>query len=73
MTRALLTREALKLPAVDQLELAQAPWERASPPGELDLSPELRSLLEERRREALADPRAGVSWEEARARLLKLA
>ncbi len=73
MTKAAIARAALELPVEDQLELAQTLWERASPPGEPELSPELRGLLEARRQEALENPDAGVPWDEVRDRLLRRA
>lgn len=73
MTKADLTRLALKLPIDEQLELAQALWEHASPPADFTLSPELKGLLEARRLEAHANPEAGIPWEEMKARLLKRA
>jgi putative addiction module component (TIGR02574 family) len=69
MTKAELTRLALELPIDDQLDLAQTLWEHASPPADFTLSPELEELLDERIREAEANPNAGITWEELEARL----
>ena len=71
MTKADLTRLALELPIDDQLDLAQTLWEHASPPADFTLSPELEELLDERVRDAEANPEAGITWEELKARLLK--
>jgi putative addiction module component (TIGR02574 family) len=73
MTKADLTRHALKLPIEEQLDLAQALWEQASPPADFTLPDGLRELLEARLLEARENPGAGVPWEEARARLRKRA
>lgn len=71
MTKADLTRQALELPIDEQLEIAQTLWEHASPPVDSTLTPELQELLEARYREANANPEAGISWEEMKARLLR--
>ncbi len=68
MTSADLKRHAFQLPVDEQLDLAQALWEHASPPAS-DLSPELARLLEERRAHVLANPDSGSTWEEVKARL----
>lgn len=73
MTKAAIARAALQLPVEDQLELAQTLWDRASPPSDFELTPELKELLEARRQEALENPGAGVPWDEVRDRLLKRA
>ena len=69
MTVADLTQRALELSVEEQLELAQSIWDHASPPADFDLSPELKTLLEARRLEAIANPGAGVPWHEVKARL----
>lgn len=71
MTKTELTRLALELPIDDQLDLAQTLWEHASPPADFTLSTELEGLLNERIREAEANPDAGITWEELKDRLLK--
>lgn len=71
MTKADLTRQALELPIDEQLEIAQTLWEHASPPVDSTLTPELEELLEARYREAHANPEAGLSWEDMKARLLR--
>ena len=73
MTKADLTRRALDLPIEEQLELAQTLWEHASPAADCSLSDDLKNLLEARLLEARANPEAGVSWEDVKARLLSRA
>lgn len=70
MTKADLTRHALELPVEEQIELAQTLWEHASPTADFTLSDELKDLLEARLFEARANPDAGLSWEDVKARLL---
>lgn len=67
MTMADLKRRALALPIHEQLELAQALWENAASPVQTPV--DLVKHLEARRAEALADPEAGSTWEDVRARL----
>lgn len=71
MTKVEIVTEALKLPMEEQLELAQRLWENAAPPADHELTAELKELLEARRAEALAHPEDGISWEEAKARILE--
>ena len=71
MTKTDLTRLALELPIDERLDLAQALWDSASPPDDFEVTPELRDLLDARLREAEANPEAGITWEEMKARLLK--
>jgi putative addiction module component (TIGR02574 family) len=71
MTKAAIARLALELPIDERLDLAQTLWDSASPPEDFELTPELRDLLDARLREAEADPEAGITWEEMKARLLK--
>ena len=71
MTKTQVTAEALSLSVEDQLDLAQALWENASPPAELEISPELKGLLEARLAEARENPEAGIPWEEVKERLLR--
>ncbi len=70
MTKSQLTHEALALPMEDQLDLAQALWQNASPPPELELSPELKTMLEARLKEAQENPDDGHTWEEVKAHVL---
>ena len=70
MTKDDLTRCALDLPLDEQLDLAQALWDHASPSDDLTLPSELQELLEARLFEARRNPEAGVPWEEVKARLL---
>lgn len=69
MTKANLTRLASELPIDEQLDLAQELWDHASPPADFSLSSALKELLEARRQEAQANPEAGITWEEMKARL----
>jgi len=71
MTKTDLTRLALELPIDERLDLAQTLWDSASPPADFEVTPELRELLDSRLREAEANPEAGITWEEMKARLLK--
>jgi putative addiction module component (TIGR02574 family) len=71
MTKVEILTAVTRLPPDEQLELAQELWKNLSPPPELDLSPELRDLLEARRAEAMSDPGAGIPWSEARSRILE--
>jgi putative addiction module component (TIGR02574 family) len=73
MTKADLTRLALKLPIDQRLDLAQTLWDSASPPEDFTLTPELRDLLDARLLEAEANPDSSVPWEEMKARLLRQA
>jgi putative addiction module component (TIGR02574 family) len=68
MTTAEIRKQALKLSVDEQLDLAQALWERASPTPVFSLSDEVRTLLEDRRAEALANPEGGIPWEQVEAR-----
>lgn len=70
MTKADLTRHALELPIDEQIELAQAIWEHASPEADFVLSDDLKELLEARLLEARLHPEEGITWEEMKARLL---
>lgn len=69
MTTAELRKHAFQLPVEEQLDLAQALWEHASPPTTPNLSPELVQLLTERRQHVLENPDAGSTWKEVKARL----
>ena len=70
MTKPEIRQEALALPLADQIELAQALWENASPPSDVELSPELKVVLEERLEEAREHPEDGLTWEEVKAKVL---
>jgi putative addiction module component (TIGR02574 family) len=69
MTTADLKRHAFQLSVEEQLDLAQALWEHASPPADPNLSPELVELLAARQQHVLKNPDAGSTWEEVKARL----
>jgi putative addiction module component (TIGR02574 family) len=69
MASAEIRNRALKLPLEEKLDLAQALWEKASPPPAFTLSHELKLFLEARREEALAQPEAGIPWEQVKSRL----
>lgn len=71
MTTAEIREQALKLTVEKQLDLAQELWKRASPEPVFSLSREVTELLEARRAEALANPEAGIPWEEVEARLAR--
>lgn len=71
MTKVEILTAATRLPLEEQLELAQELWNNVSPPADLDLSPELRDLLEARRAEAMSNPGTSIPWSEARARILE--
>lgn len=71
MTKAELIQHALALPIEEQIDLAQALWDHASPPVGSALTKELQDLLEARLLEAYRHPEAGTSWKEVKARLLK--
>lgn len=71
MTKTDLRQEALALPVEDQLDLAQALWENASPPSEFEISPELKELLEARLKDAQEHPDDGLTWEEVKAEVFK--
>jgi putative addiction module component (TIGR02574 family) len=71
MTKTDLTRLALELPIDERLDLAQTLWDSASPPEDFELTDGLRDLLDARLQEAEANPEAGITWEEMKARLLK--
>ena len=70
VTKTELEAKLLALPVADRLDLAQALWDSASPPPDPPLSDELKALLDRRRAEFFADPDAGSSWEEVKARIL---
>jgi putative addiction module component (TIGR02574 family) len=69
MTKTDLTRLALELPIDERLDLAQTLWDSASPPADFEPTSGLRELLDSRLREAEANPEAGITWEEMKARL----
>ena len=68
-----LLKEALKLPAPDRVELAEALWDSVQ--RDTDIFPILPShlaILEERLRDMEANPEDESTWEEVRNRLEKL-
>lgn len=71
MTKSEIRQGALSLPVEDQLDLAQALWENASPPSEFELSLELKELLEARLKHAQENPDDGLTWEEVKAEVFK--
>jgi putative addiction module component (TIGR02574 family) len=70
MKRLDLQRQAFELPLEEQLDLAQALWDHASPPGAITSEVELAELLDARHEEALRAPEAARPWPEVKARLL---
>jgi len=69
MTTSELKERLFELPPKEQLEIQEELWQRLQPNVELRLTPELRAVLEARLEEAKANPDAGISWEEASARI----
>jgi len=71
MTKTDLKREVLSLPVEDQLELAEAIWDRVEREAPRSSLPEWqRSLLDERIAADDAEPDAGSPWNEVRQRIL---
>jgi putative addiction module component (TIGR02574 family) len=71
MTKSDLQREVLRLPVEDQLELAEAIWDRVEHTAPQPPLPDWqRSLLDERIAADDAEPDAGSSWDEVRQRIL---
>ena len=70
MTKTEITKAALGLSVQDQLDVARRLWENAAP-DPLELSPELKELLDARLAELDANPAAGIPWQEAHARIRK--
>lgn len=71
MTKAQLKREALQLPVEEQLEIAEAIWERLENAADQPPIPDWqRQLLDERIAEDDADPEGGSPWEEVKQRIL---
>jgi putative addiction module component (TIGR02574 family) len=73
------TRELLELDVQTRLRLIDELWDSIvndlndpDKPSSLPISDETRALLDERMREYRADPAAGLRWEDAHERLLKL-
>ncbi len=71
MTKTEIANQALSLPVEERLDLAQELWESAAPSSPVEVSPELKQLLENRRRDALEDPDAGIPWDQAKASILE--
>jgi len=71
MTRAALKEETRRLPVGERVELLEQLWREAEAeqPVLLDWQ---RELLEERLADAISEPEAWVSWEEAKRRLERL-
>lgn len=68
-----LLAEALKLSVDERIELAEAIWHSVHPSQtDVPLTEAQKELLEERYAAYLANPDAGSSWEEVRARLERL-
>jgi len=62
--------EILQLPVQDRIRLVELIRESvAAIPDEVEVSPELKVDLEERLRAFEANPEAGYSWDEVKARL----
>jgi putative addiction module component (TIGR02574 family) len=62
--------EILELPVQERIRLVELIWESvAAIPEAVKVSPELKVDLEERLRQFEADPEAGYSWDEVKARL----
>ena len=73
--RSTLLEEAEKLPVEERLELVEALWDSIGADADLDRLPMpewQREELERRLADFDADPEAGSSWEEVRARLERL-
>ncbi len=70
MTKTEITKAALGLSIQDQLDVARQLWENAAP-DPLELSPELKEMLDARLAELDANPDSGIPWEEAHARIHK--
>ncbi len=64
MTKAELTQQALELPVAEQLELAPALWDNASPPDDFTVTSEIRAWLDERLEDARRNPGDHYSVEE---------
>ena len=63
--------EILKLSVAERIQLVEDIWDSiAAEPGALPLSPAQAAELDRRLSEAEADPGAGRSWAEVKARLL---
>ena len=62
--------EILELPVQERIRLVELIWESvAAIPEGVEVSPELKVDLEERLRQFEANPDAGYSWDEVKARL----
>ena len=69
MTKAELQKELQQLPLDEQLELASEVMERGAPEATFVLSDAQKELLEERRRDVVADPQGGSSAKEVHTRI----
>lgn len=68
MTKSEIREAALRLSFEQQLELARELWENTVP-DPIELSPELREMLQARLEEARTHPEDGIPWEEVHARI----
>jgi putative addiction module component (TIGR02574 family) len=71
MTKTQIQKEVLQLPVEEQLELAEAIWERLETEPQPALPDWQRRLLDERLAEEEAAPDAGSSWPEVKQRILE--
>ncbi len=70
MTKKQIQQEVLQLPVEEQLELAEAIWDRLEAELQLELPEWQRRLLDERLAADDADPEAGSPWPEVKQRIL---
>ena len=70
MTKTEITKAALGLSIQDQLDVARQLWENVAP-DPLDLSPDLKELLDARLADLDANPDASIPWQETHARIRK--
>lgn len=70
--RALAVAEILELPVAERIQLVELIWDSiAVVPEAVPISDELKADLEQRLAEFEAAPESGISWEEARQRILQ--
>ncbi len=70
MRSSVLLEEASRLEVAERIELVEAIWETlSSDPDSLPVTPEHQAELDRRLAELEANPDAGASWAEVRARL----
>ena len=68
---AISATDVLNLSVEERIELVGEIWNSiAAVPEKVELSPEVRELLESRLEEFRRNPNSGASWEEVKARLL---